>query len=487
MPSPRSTTARRIVLAFGAVLLLFGLALVVIVVALGQIAEAEDEVIRLDHAKHAGHQAAGLAREQYIHQAHTLLEWNQSHLPHYYEIAADARAATEHLSRQVASPEAAQIAALVAESDRRFREEVLPAIAGGRRDRIPELHQMTEHPVEEVVALNEALNRALEARADAAQRRAADIRSRVQIAVLGCFALAIALALAVGVYLMRSISRPVAALRAGAVRIGAGDLSARVGLTGDDELAQLARAFDRMAEDLDRHQSELLEASRLASIGTVASGVAHEINNPLGVILGYVKLLRREPELAAREELRIIDDETRQCQTIVTGLLDLARPVRLHRENVEIGELAREAVERLDETGRCDGVRVRLQDGEAVRAFADEGKLRQIVLNLIGNAIDAVREAGAAAPEVEVSWEARDGRAILRVDDRGPGVSPAARARLFEPFFTTRSRGHGLGLAIARTLARAHGGDVELGDRPDGPGARATVWIPIEFDIQEAA
>ena len=483
----RSTTARRIVFAFGAVLLLFAAALVVIVVSLSEIADAERDVARLDHAKHAGHQAAGLAREQYIHQAHTLLEWNESHVPHYTEIAAEAREATEHLSHQVHRPEAAKIAALVVESDRRFREEVLPAVAANRRDRIPELHEMTEHPVEEVVALNEALNRSLEDEADAAHRRAELIRSRVQIAVLVCFALAIALALAVAVYLMRSISRPVAALRAGAVRIGSGDLSARIGLRGDDELAELAAVFDRMAEDLGRHQAELLEAHRLASIGQVASGVAHEINNPLGVMLGYLTLLRRDPAVGDREELRILEDETRQCQAIVAGLLDLARPPRLQRGDVDLGELALDAAARLAESGRTDGVNVRVRETAPVLVTADEGKLRQIVMNLLGNAVEAVREPGATAPEVELSWDRRGGRAALHVDDRGPGVPEAARARLFEPFFTTRAKGHGLGLAIARTLARAHGGDVELDDRADGPGTRATLWVPAESVQEEAS
>jgi signal transduction histidine kinase len=483
----RSTTARRIVLAFGAVLLLFAAALVVTVLSLDEIAEAESDVARLDRAKHAGHHAAGLAREQYIHQAHTLLEWNESHLPHYHEVAAEAREATEHLSHLVQRAEATQIAALIDESDRRFREQVLPAIAANRRDRIAELHEMTEHPVEEVVALNEALNRSLEAEADAAQRRAEQIRSRAQIAVFICFALAIALALAVGGYLMRSISRPVAALRAGAVKIGSGDLSARVGLRGDDELAELAGVFDRMAEDLGRHQAELLEAHRLASIGQVASGVAHEINNPLGVMLGYLTLLRRDAAIGEREELRILEDETRQCQAIVAGLLDLARTPRLQRSEVDLGELARDAAERLAESGRCEGVTVRVRDGAPVQVTADEGKLRQIVMNLLGNAVEAVRETGASGPEVELSWERRGEGVALHVDDRGPGIPADVRVRLFEPFFTTRARGHGLGLAIARTLARAHGGDVELADRTDGPGTRATVWVPAESAQEEAA
>ncbi len=487
LPRPRSTTARRIALAFGAVLLLFAAALVVIVVALDRIAAAEHDVVRLDRAKHAGHQAAGLAREQYIHQAHTLLEWNLGHVAHYDEVAAEARAATSHLSQQVARPEAAQIAALVAESDRRFRQEVVPAIAAGRRDRLLELHAMTEGPVQQVVALNEALNRSLDAQADGAQQRAETIRSRVQLAVFACFALAIALALAVGLYLMRSISRPVAALRAGAEKLGSGDLSARVGLRGNDELAELAGVFDRMAEDLGRHQAELLEAHRLASIGQVASGVAHEINNPLGVMLGYLTLLRREPGIGDREELRILEDETRQCQAIVAGLLDLARPVRLQLTEVDLGELAKDAAARLAESGRCEGVTVRVREAAPVEIAADEGKVRQIVLNLLGNAVEAVREAGAGSPDVEVWWERRGDRAALHIDDRGPGIPAAARTRLFEPFFTTRASGHGLGLAIARTLSRAQGGDVELADRADGAGTRATLWLPAGPALEETA
>jgi signal transduction histidine kinase len=321
------TTARRIAGAFGLVLLLFGLALVVMIVGLRNIGTAEEEVARLDRAKHAGHHAAAMAREQYMHQAHTMLAWDDSHMAHYAEVAKQARHATEHLEMEVAGhdgfEQAQEITRLIAESDRLFREDVWPAIQRNDRSRMAELHEMTEHPVEEVVALNTKLNTTLEAESDIARKDAEQIRRDVLVAVLACFALAIASAAAVGYYLMRSISRPVAALRSAAVRVGAGDLDARVSLPGTDELAELARVFDQMTADLARHQTELLDANRLASIGQVASGVAHEINNPLGVILGYVTLLRREPQLGDREDLRIIEDEVRQSLAIVAGLLDL--------------------------------------------------------------------------------------------------------------------------------------------------------------------
>ena len=488
--SPRRTTTRRIAGAFGLVLLLFALALAVMILALDRIGAAEREVARLDRAKHAGHHAAAMAREQYMHQAHTMLAWDGSHMDHYGETAQAARQATEHLEREVlghpGAAQAKEISRLVAESDRRFREEVWPAIQRNDRSRMAELHHMTEQPVQEVVALNTKLNRALEAESDDAQRAAEQIRSTARIAVIACFALAIAAAAAVGYHLIRSLSRPVAALRASALRIGSGDLDARIAPPGDDELADLARVFDKMAADLKRHQTELIEAHRLASIGQVSSGVAHEINNPLGVILGYVTLLRREPALADREELRIIEDETRQSLAIVAGLLDLARPVRLDPSEVDLGVVACEAANRLEETGRTAGVELRFAGTAAPKLRADEGKLRQIAQNLLANAVDAARESTAGAPLVEVSWLERDGHALLLIDDHGPGIPVEVMTRVFEPFFTTRPKGHGLGLAIARTLARAHGGDIQLEPRPEGPGTRAMLVLPLDGAVERA-
>ena len=477
------TTARRIVGAFGLVLLLFALALVVMVVSLDRIEAAEDEVARLDRAKHAGHHAAAMAREQYMHQAHTMLAWDASHMDHYRETAEAAHHATEHLEHEVAghdgAKQAKQISGLVAESDRRFREEVWPAIQRNDRARMTELHERTEQPVQEVVALNTALNSALERESDASRGDADRIRNRAMIAVLICFGLAIAAAAAVGVYLMRSISRPVATLRMHAQRIGRGDLDTRIAMPGDDELAELARGFDQMASDLKQRQAELLEAQRLASIGQVASGVAHEINNPLGIVLGYVTLLRREPGLVDRDELRIIDDEVRQSLAIVTGLLDLARPVKLNPSEIAIRDIAREAATRLEETGRAVGVEIQFRESRVPTIVADEGKVRQIALNLLTNAVEAARDAGAASAMVEVSWEERDRSVCLHIDDHGPGIKDDVMGRIFEPFFTTRPKGHGLGLAIARTLARAHGGDVCLAPRPGGLGTRASLELPV--------
>jgi len=486
-----SPTARRIAVAFSTVLLLFAVALAVMLVSLGRIGAAEDEVADLDHAKHAGHSAAALAREQYIHQAHTLLEWNDSHLEHYTVVAAQARAATDALRGWLDDPDALaqaeRIAGLVAESDRRFRADVVPAIGTSDRSRAADLHGVTEEVVEKVVGLAEELNALLERRSDRARDRAVRIRAQAQIVVLTCFALAILLATLVGIYLMRSISRPMAELRRGAMRFGAGDLQVELHLPGADEFAELGRVFNQMTRDLSRHHAELLEANRLASIGQVASGVAHEINNPLGVILGYTVLLRSDPGLRDRDELAIIEDEVRQCQRIVSGLLDLARPVRLHLGEVDLGDVVAEAVARLADSGKSAGVDIDVDQSAPPAAIrADEMKLKQIVVNLLMNAVEAASDERAATRSVQIRWVAQGDRVGLEVIDGGPGVPAEALPRLFEPFFSTKDRGHGLGLAIARSLARAHGGDVVVGPRGGAQGARAALLLPHKA-LAEAA
>lgn len=473
----RNVTGRRLVAAFVAILALFGAALAFELLALRRIADAEDDVARLDHAKHAGHMAAAQVREQYIHQAHTLIEFGEGHLGHYGKVVEATRESISHL-QSVAETEhdkqlASQIASLAAENDRDFRQQVVPAIRRGDRSNIAELGERLEGVVDRVVGLNAELNAGLEARSAAARERAEQLRDQAVIWTIACFALAIALAAAVGFWLTRAIVRRVDRLRQGTRRIGEGDLAARIELEGNDEFSELASSFNAMATSLAREQAALVRSQKLASIGQVAAGVAHELNNPLSVILGYAKLLRAEPGAQA-DELRIIDDEARQCQRIVQELLDLARPHRLEVQPVDLAVLAREAVDRLQDAGALHDRKVEVVAGDPVVVPADAGRLRQVIANVVINAAEATSADGTI--RIEAEGDADSGS--LTIADDGAGIAPEILDQVFDPFVTTKPRGTGLGLAIAHAIVDAHGGRIAISSSP-ATGTRVSLRLPF--------
>jgi two-component system NtrC family sensor kinase len=481
----RSVTARRLLLVFAGVLLLFAAALTVELFALRRIADAEAEVARLDHAKHAGHMAAAQVREQYMHQAHTLIEFGEGHLGHYARAVEVARQTIAHLESVAETPAdkalAKQIAELAEQNDRDFRERVIPVIRAGDRSTIAELGDQLEDVVDRVVELNNQLNLELERRSNAAQARAEELRAQAQAATFACFALAILLAAGLGLWLTRTIVRRVESLRQGARRIGSGDLDARIDLGGADEFAELASSFNQMAASLAREQAALVRSQKLASIGQVAAGVAHELNNPLSVILGYTKLLRADPGPHA-EDLAIIDDEARQCQRIVAELLDLARPHRLDVQPVDLTTLAREAVDRLEDAGALQDRRVNIIAHEPVVVSADAGRLRQVIANVVVNA------AEATAPSGKITIDARTeaNAAILTVADDGPGIPRDVLGQVFDPFVTTKPRGTGLGLAIAQAIIDAHGGRISIASS-DPTGTCVSLQLPVSSPAEAPA
>jgi signal transduction histidine kinase len=328
--------------------------------------------------------------------------------------------------------------------------------------------------VDRVVADNERLNEKLERRATEANERAGALRTQARRVTLLCFGLAILLSGIVGLWLSRWMVTRVSALRAGTRRVGAGDLNARIQLAGRDEFAELAAAFNHMTESLARNQEALVRSQKLAAIGQVAAGVAHEINNPLTVILGYAKMLRKQAPSGAQEELAIIQEEAVLCQRIVQGLLDLARPQRLDVEPVDLAELARDAVGRLDESGALDGRRVDMPPpGARAVITGDAGKLRQVISNIVVNAA----QAGPVDQPVRIETEDAPDGAVLTVADQGPGISADVLPHVFDPFFTTKRKGTGLGLSIAQAIVDAHGGRLDIDSAP-GRGTRVSLRLP---------
>jgi signal transduction histidine kinase len=417
---------------------------------------------------------ARAVRDQYAHQAHTIIIGNDSHLGFYAEAKGRVRDRIEEMRRSVERADERawidEIQAGAAELDQIFTSKIVPAVLAGNTADAHDEHARALAVVSRIEDRTDLLSKRFEeavgelhAFVDGTRRRAV----RWSLLFLG---LAPLLALLVVVYIARKVTRPVALLQAGAERLASGDLDTRIRIDSRDELGALARQFNAMAAALKQHQDELILSERLAAVGRLASGVAHEINNPLGVILGYTRLLRKKAEGELAEDLAVIEDETLRCKEIVEGLLDLARPTQAGHEPVDLRALADDLVARASETQSTPGVAIRVAgQGTALGAAA---KLRQVLLNLIKNAVEAAAPTG----QVRIDVGERDGQVEVLVSDTGPGLAADVRERLFEPFFTTKRSGTGLGLAVSRSIARAHGGDL-LADTP-AEGACFVLRLP---------
>ncbi len=202
------------------------------------------------------------------------------------------------------------------------------------------------------------------------------------------------------------------------------------------------------------------EAERLAALGRIAAALAHEIRNPLGSIAGSIELLRTGGTLSAQDQelCGIITRETARLNDLINDMLDLSRPRTPAKSRFDIAALARDVVALAAQSGRGSDVSVRY-DGPAVALVeADPAQLRQVLWNLLRNAV----QASTAGEEVVVRLDAAGPRIALSISDNGPGVPAEARDRLFDAFFTTRSHGVGIGLAVVKRILDDHGFTIEV-------------------------
>jgi two-component system, NtrC family, sensor kinase len=241
-------------------------------------------------------------------------------------------------------------------------------------------------------------------------------------------------------------------------------------------------------------QEQLARTRRLATIGQLAAGVAHEINNPLAAITtcaeATLRDMRGEPGTSALATERqwdyYLEEIVRQalrCKEITRGLLDLSRQKRARREAVDLNRVVAQAALVFEQRGRDRGVRVEVEaDASVGEVASDEAMLRQVLDNLLANALDAVADGG----RVRVSTALDGARVRVEVEDDGHGIAPEVLARVFDPFFTTKDpgRGSGLGLAISLTLAEAMGGAITVESRP-GKGSLFRLWLPRRTPEQQ--
>ncbi len=281
------------------------------------------------------------------------------------------------------------------------------------------------------------------------------------------------------------ISGPVSALTGAARRIAAGDLDTRVNAGTSDEIATLMDAFNRMAADLLRQRADLEKSNRRAAWADMARQVAHEVKNPLTPIRLSAEHLRR----VYRERPADFPEVLEACVSTILGQVDrlrgiatefsaFARPASRDRELVDPGELVADVLEPY-RMAAPPGVALDLEIAAAVPPVLVERKLvERAFVNLVENALQAVMGGGGIRVSVFPGDDGRGGMAVnFDVVDSGPGIDESLRARLFEPFFSTKTGGTGLGLVLSRKIAEDHGGSVLLASAPGEP-TRIRLWLP---------
>ena len=226
---------------------------------------------------------------------------------------------------------------------------------------------------------------------------------------------------------------------------------------------------------LEEAKRRAAQAEHLAALGRLAAGLAHEIRNPLGSIAGSVELLRTGGTLCEEDKrlCELVERETARLNDLVGDMLDLARRREPVREPVDVAAMACEVARLAGGVGRGADVRIRYEGVGSAWVFADPGQLRQVVWNLLRNAI----QASAAGDEVLVRCSTAAGRHHLQIIDRGPGIPAEARERLFDAFVTTRAHGMGIGLAVVKRIVDDHGFPIEVESR-EGEGACLSVRFP---------
>jgi two-component system NtrC family sensor kinase len=318
-----------------------------------------------------------------------------------------------------------------------------------------------------------------------------DMRKRAITTFLAIVLIGMGSAIAVSHYLSRTILKPLNAMVYASRQIAKGNLNYRVKDSTGDELGELGSAFNTMASSLRERDEQLKEytrqqimrSERLATLGQLSAGVAHEINNPLTGVLTYVRLIKKRLDKRGDEDgdfrryLDKVEKETERCSTIVKNLLDFARQSEPNLKSVDINLIINESLDLLEHKIRLQNVEVEKGFGSVPRLTADFAQLQQVFMNLIINAVEAMDKGGKLIISTKVLNELK----MVEIDfiDTGVGIPKENLSQIFDPFFTTKTKGTGLGLSVVFGIISRHKGEIDV--KSDvGKGTIFTIRLPID-------
>lgn len=343
----------------------------------------------------------------------------------------------------------------------------------------------------------------------------ADMKKRIAVSrnetIFFTFILLLTLSLCLFWLIQKQINRPVTNLLEQTKKLKEGQLDSRITELRNDELGELAFAFNDMTDNLqkaqeelkgwgftleekveertreiEQMQSQLIQSAKLASLGELTAGIAHEINNPLTGILMFSTLVSKDPKLdeSLKPNMETIQGETKRCAGIVQNLLDFSRHSSPEKAYCSLAAIIEGTLKVTATQNRFGNILIiRDYDENLPEVYADAGQLEQVFINMILNAGHAMTDGGS----LTISTQRTEKDTIqIRLKDTGSGIPQEIQDKIFDPFFTTksRSRGTGLGLSISYGIIKNHGGDIVVNSR-QGEGTTFTITIPIDNNSKE--
>ncbi|MDL1972874.1 MAG: ATP-binding protein [Deltaproteobacteria bacterium] len=285
-----------------------------------------------------------------------------------------------------------------------------------------------------------------------------------------------------GHFMAKSIVRPLKRIEEGTKKISQGDFTPIPELKTHDEIQSLCKAFNRMIRELKIRETQLVQSKKLASLGTLLAGVAHELNNPLSNISTSCQILLEEienPDLNFRKQLlEQIEEQTNKARNIIYSLLEFSRQKEFEKETLNLRDIIHETI------GFIRGemptkVEMVVDVPDNVNIYADKQRIEQAFLNIITNAIQAIPNEGIVSVKARVDEER--GFVNIEFEDSGVGIKPEILPRIFDPFFTTKEvgEGAGLGLFITHEIIERHGGSIKV-ESEVGKGTIFLVQLPLK-------
>jgi len=346
-----------------------------------------------------------------------------------------------------------------------------------------------------------------------------EIRSNTATIMAFALGFVILAAILVSLLVQRAVYKPLADLKDGAARLAEGDLEKQIPVRSNDEFGHLAESFNSMTRalrksrgeleewghtlehkvadatrDLQIAQAEAARGEKLASVGLLAAGIAHELNNPLTGVLTFSHLVRKQmpdgsPEA---EDLDLVIRETKRCATIIRRLLDFAREKTPEKKFSDLNELIRQTAQLISQSAQIADIDIILDLDETLPSiWIDEDLVKQVIMNLLVNAQHAIESSGSITVRTRVHAEHEAASAKERgkpmveiaIIDTGCGIAEENLQRIFDPFFTTKGvgKGTGLGLSVSHGTIAAHGGTIEV-DSTVGKGTEFRIYLPLEVD-----